>query len=379
MHFDVFNGDADGICALQQLRLAQPRETLAVTGLKREIALLQRVAAQPGDSVTVLDISLDRNRAPLLALLAASVAVEYFDHHFAGELPQHPTLRLHLDAAPHVCTSMIVDRFLGGAHRAWAAVGAFGDNLPRQGEALARAAGCTGAALPLLRELGEAINYNAYGDSADDVLVRPAALALLVRPHRQPLAFLAAEPAARALVQCQREDLALAGTQPPLAEFAGGSVVLLPDVRWARRVQGVFANALSQRAPQRAHAVLREHAGGGFMVNVRVPQRATGRRAAVPGLCRRGRAGGGRGHRLPAAGTIAGLPGGLRAGLRDRLISTRGDDGCGSRSWVRGAWAATSAHGWCRVGRTCSSLRVAPTCRRCGATGCGSRAPSHCT
>ena len=29
--FDVFNGDADGLCALQQLRLAQPGETTPVS------------------------------------------------------------------------------------------------------------------------------------------------------------------------------------------------------------------------------------------------------------------------------------------------------------------------------------------------------------
>ena len=50
---DVFNGDADGICALHQLRLAEPAETVLVTGPKRDIALVERVAAQPGDEVTV--------------------------------------------------------------------------------------------------------------------------------------------------------------------------------------------------------------------------------------------------------------------------------------------------------------------------------------
>ena len=66
--FDVFNGDADGICALHQLRLAQPRDAVLVTGVKRDTALLQRIAAAPGDHITVLDIPLDRNRGTLLAL-----------------------------------------------------------------------------------------------------------------------------------------------------------------------------------------------------------------------------------------------------------------------------------------------------------------------
>ena len=55
-YFDVFNGDADGICALHQLRLAEPRSSRLITGTKREIKLLDRVQAHPRDEVTVLDI-----------------------------------------------------------------------------------------------------------------------------------------------------------------------------------------------------------------------------------------------------------------------------------------------------------------------------------
>lgn len=82
-YIDVFNGDADGICALHQLRLAAPCDAQLVTGVKRDIALLQRVSAEAGDQVTVLDISLDKNRHELLRLLAGDVDVHYFDHHFA--------------------------------------------------------------------------------------------------------------------------------------------------------------------------------------------------------------------------------------------------------------------------------------------------------
>lgn len=87
-HFDVFNGDADVICALHQLRLAQPRESTLVTGVKRDIRLLERVGAQAGDSVTVLDVSLDRNRPALLELLARGVDIEYFDGLAQHELRQ---------------------------------------------------------------------------------------------------------------------------------------------------------------------------------------------------------------------------------------------------------------------------------------------------
>ena len=103
--FDVFNGDADGICALHQLRLAQPRDAVLVTGVKRDTALLQRTIAASGDRVTVLDIPLDRNRDALLTLLQAGVYVRYFDHHqVSGPLPQHPLLQLEIDVSPNTNT-----------------------------------------------------------------------------------------------------------------------------------------------------------------------------------------------------------------------------------------------------------------------------------
>ena len=49
-HFDVFNGDADGLCALHQLRLEAPLDSVLITGVKRDIALLQRVPAGRGDA-----------------------------------------------------------------------------------------------------------------------------------------------------------------------------------------------------------------------------------------------------------------------------------------------------------------------------------------
>jgi len=43
--FDVFNGDADGVISLVQMRRADPRpEAKLVTGRKRDINLLKRVA-----------------------------------------------------------------------------------------------------------------------------------------------------------------------------------------------------------------------------------------------------------------------------------------------------------------------------------------------
>ncbi|HKA40111.1 MAG TPA: acetyltransferase, partial [Burkholderiales bacterium] len=137
--YDIFNGDADGICALQQLRLEEPRASVLVTGVKRDVHLLDRVNAAAGDELTVLDISLKTNAGDVKRLLAAGARLRYFDHHEAGEIPPDPRLRTFIDTAPDICTSLIVDRHLGGRQRRWAVVAAFGDNLP--GPALRAAQG----------------------------------------------------------------------------------------------------------------------------------------------------------------------------------------------------------------------------------------------
>ena len=287
----MFNGDADGICALQQLRLARPRDAVMVTGVKRDIALLARVPARAGDTATVLDISLERNRDALQRLLGEGVAVEYFDHHFAGTVPADPLLRAHLDASPQACTSVLVDRFLGGAHRAWAVVGAYGDGLPAVAEGLATGLRLTASQLAQLRALGEAINYNAYGENEADLLVPPARLAQLLRPHADPLAFIAAVPVAEALAERRSQDLELAFAAARAEGAGGAAVVVLPDAAWARRVHGSFAHALAEREPGRAHAVLCPRSDGACVVSVRAP-RAWPHGADV--LCRAFPGGGGR-------------------------------------------------------------------------------------
>ena len=75
--YDVFNGDADGICALLQLRLADPRDATLVTGVKRDIDLLKQVDVKAGDRITVLDISMDKNSAALATSLEKGAAVTY--------------------------------------------------------------------------------------------------------------------------------------------------------------------------------------------------------------------------------------------------------------------------------------------------------------
>lgn len=290
-HFDVFNGDADGLCALHQLRLAAPKESVLVSGVKRDVALLQRVAGEAGDSVTVLDISMAVNRRALLALLDRGVHVEYFDHHYAGDIPQHPNLTAVIDPSPGLCTGMLVDRHLGGRFRIWAAVAAFGDNLPREADALVQPLPLSASQRDQLRELGESLAYNGYGDVEADLIVHPAALYRTLHKHADPFEFIRCEPIYRTIRDRRRADLERARLAKPAHELAGAVVYILPDEPWSRRVRGALANELVQRFPSLATAVLTRNAQGGYTVSLRTP---SGKGIDADALCRKFATGGGR-------------------------------------------------------------------------------------
>lgn len=272
-HIDVCNGDADGLCSVVQWRLHEPQAARLITGLKRDIALLDRVQAAQGDKLLVCDLSMRRNRRPLMRLLEAGVSVRYFDHHKVDDIPVHPLLEAHIDVASDTCTSLLVDRYLGGKFRAWALVGAFGDNLTGVAEGLAVDLGLPVEDRRRLQSLGESINYNAYGDNEQDVHITPEHLYEILVRYRDPLIFLEHERIGQELDALRQNDLRRAQALPPYLQDARGSVYLLPDAPWSRRVSGSLANILALAQPLRAHALLTATVLGDFVVSVRAPLR----------------------------------------------------------------------------------------------------------
>lgn len=290
--FFAYNGDADGLCALQQLRLAErPQDAILITGVKRDIKLLSRINAQPGDEVTALDVSLDSNREGLLRLLDAGIPVRYFDHHHAGELPTHAHFTSYIDTSPQVCTSLLVDRFLGGRYHAWAITAAFGDSLPKVAHALAQQAGYSADTIATLERLGICLNYNAYGESITDLHFDPVELAAGMLPYADPLDFARESAVCAQLFAGYEADMALAHELSPLREVPGALLLVLPDAAWARRVIGVLANELMHEKPGSAIALLSPRANGSYTVSLRVPASSP---VAADEFCRRFPTGGGR-------------------------------------------------------------------------------------
>ncbi|WP_456296318.1 DHH family phosphoesterase [Vibrio sp. AK197] len=302
MHYDVFNGDADGIIALLQLRLKSPKNTKLITGVKRDIQLLKQVEATAQDSVTVLDISMAKNADALRNVLESGASVFYADHHQAGEIPQHAQLEAHIDLDANACTALIIDRYLHGEYHLWAITAAYGDNMIARADQLAMQAGLTEIQCEQLKALGTLINYNGYGEQLDDLHYHPAELYQALLVYASPFDVIK-DPKSpySTLKQAYEDDLNQALACQPYFQNAALSVFCLPNSKASRRISGVYGNLLANQHPESAHAVVTDNADDTYTVSLRAP--LTNKQGAGA-LCSEFTTGGGR----EAAAGINALP-----------------------------------------------------------------------
>lgn len=301
-YYDVFNGDADGICALHQLRMAEPRQSILITGVKRDIKLLDKIKNVNEAVITVFDVSLDTNRSALEKLLNQGCKVTYIDHHFAGEIPRSANLETHIDADPEICTSLIVDILLKGRFRAWAVAAAFGDNQHASAKKAAASLSLTEKEVGSLRELGELLNYNGYGATVEDLHIAPDKLYKALHPYEDPLIFFNESSVLGRLRSGYKDDMDKGMQFAPVKQSKAGRIFRFPHEPWARRVAGVFINQRARERADLAHALLIDLGNGAYMVSVRAP---FNRKQGADELCRMFPTGGGR-----AAGAgINSLPG----------------------------------------------------------------------
>lgn len=259
--YDLFNGDADGICALIQLRLAEPRESILITGIKRDIKLLkhltEQVTLQAHDEVTVLDVSMAKNTEYLNIALETGASVFYADHHQSGDIPKNENLTALINTASNTCTALIINAHLKGAYQDWAIVAAFGDNITKVAEALCEKADYSEEQINQLRTLGVCMNYNGYGADVSDLFHHPAELYKIAVKYESPFEFIANEAEVfTTLSNGYKSDMKKALETEPSHKTENTTMYILPNDKWARRVNGVMGNELANRFPNSAHAIL---------------------------------------------------------------------------------------------------------------------------
>ncbi|MEZ8233068.1 DHH family phosphoesterase [Vibrio splendidus] len=293
MHYDVFNGDADGIIALLQLRFAEPKESILVTGVKRDIQLLKQVDIDQAESVTALDISMEKNLPELGALLQNNVKVFYCDHHRSGDIPQSDSLEALINLDAEVCTSLLINDRLGGQYAKWAVAAAFGDNLFASANKLAQEISLTESETEFLKELGTLINYNGYGAALNDLHIGPADLYQQLTTYADPLSLLDDDNSPYHTLKKgyeldRNQVLSITSTYSDTQ----CKVFELPCEAWARRISGVFGNELAYQSPDLAHAVLTLNASEqDYTVSVRAP---LNNRVGADDICSSFPTGGGR-------------------------------------------------------------------------------------
>lgn len=291
----AFNGDADGLCAQHVYQLVHGAPSLRITGWKRDVKLLTRVPLKSPSRIRVFDISLDQNRDALPAFLdREGIDVEWYDHHDPGEAPVHPRLHLHVNQAPGLCSAVIVDSALGRRHRPWAALAAFGDNLPATAEGLAKDAGLDPVQAARLERAGILLNYNAYGDRPGDVLLEPLDLAERMAPFESALDF-CGEASIWGPLQSQFDsDQARFHSLQALASSATAIAYQVPDEPWARRFGATWANERVRAHPDQALAMLHPRPDGTHLVSLRAPRTARAASPSAADLAREFPTGGGR-------------------------------------------------------------------------------------
>jgi nanoRNase/pAp phosphatase (c-di-AMP/oligoRNAs hydrolase) len=225
MRWYAYNGDADGICSMVQWGLVYGIEGHRVTGVKRDIELLERVNPNPDDEIIVMDISLARNHARAVVLSSQGFDITWFDHHLAGEPIDGITTNI--DTSANVCTARIVEKFLG-VESDWAQVALHGDGLSVH------------SSKPRFKELGELLNYNGYGADLSDLHFHPDDLLLLCLEAKTPQNFMDTQ-AFMTLKNGFESDLSNAKNIEPINGY-----YLLPNEAWARRVVGVMAHRINE-------------------------------------------------------------------------------------------------------------------------------------
>ena len=123
-----------------------------------------------------------------------------------------------------------------------------------------------------LRQLGEVINYNAYGDVVTDLHIAPDELANRIAPYTSPFEFIASDDALERLVNGCESDMAKARACRPVEADSVLAAFVLPDAAWARRVSGVFSNQCVESFPDRAHIVATIDPQGRYTISLRAPR-----------------------------------------------------------------------------------------------------------
>lgn len=275
MYIDIFNGDADGILSLVQLRKAYPipvADQTLITGVKRDISLCKYVTDSKNVIITVLDICFDKNATDIYRLLVNAKQVNYFDHHNATSIVKKPKLNITVDFSVDVCTALLVSQSIGGKYHLWAIAAAYGDNLYQRADYEADKLGLSIEQKQQLKELGMLINYNGYGATIADLHYNPADLYRQLINYKTPFDVINDSNSCFKVLKHSYEKDRQHLVNLQLDKIGEVYVAILPDQAWARRMSGTLGNELANKYQSNAIIIATQKDNGNYLISLRAPK-----------------------------------------------------------------------------------------------------------
>ncbi|MEE4244737.1 MAG: DHH family phosphoesterase [Kangiellaceae bacterium] len=273
---DVFNGDADGIFSLIQLRKAFPvSQSHLITSVKRDISLLKQVdleLAKDAD-INVLDISYDKNCNEVESLLDKGNNIFYCDHHKADKLISHTNLTSIIDTSAFVCTGLLISNYIDRQHHLWAIAALFGDGLDKVAYEEVKAFNLPESDVEAIKKLGVLVNYNGYGSRIEELHFHPAELYRELMRYSDPLEVIAdkSSPFYR-LETAFDSDMKNAQEYQAFHQSELVTAVRLPNETWSKRISGTLGNKLSKQHPDKAILILSDNPDKTITVSLRAPK-----------------------------------------------------------------------------------------------------------
>jgi hypothetical protein len=223
------------------------------------------------DSVfTVFDISLLSNADYMKPILSNGNSIKWFDHHEPGETELGDNFSIKVDADPNCCTNTLVDEYLNGLYRPWTICGMYGDNLHEQADKFNPC--FDESTMSQLKEVGETLNYNGYGNEELDLTVHPKDVYLDLKDYESPFEYRKKSESYNKIYTQMKSDEAELGSSEILHESETGKVILLPNTRASIRYSGIYSNQQTTDNPDKAFAILTSVDGGNYRISIRSPK-----------------------------------------------------------------------------------------------------------
>jgi len=269
-YYDFFNGDADGIISLHQYRMHYPKDSEVFTGVKRDVKLLRHCTDIKNSKLTVFDISLLSNKDYVDTILNNGNTIRWFDHHEPGETELGENFEIFVDADPNCCTNILVDKYVDGLYRPWTICGAYGDNLHEQAQKLNP--NFSKENLLKLKEIGETLNYNGYGNEESDLTVHPKDVYLDIKDYESPFQYREKSEVYNKIFTQMKSDESELSSSDILHDTETGKVILLPNSKASIRYSGIYSNQQTTENPDKAFAILTLVNDDNYRISIRSPK-----------------------------------------------------------------------------------------------------------